>query len=98
MPIRIGLLAPLTGVAAAGGREMVEGTQFWFEQIKNEIATLQGDQSVPEAEKRDGLMQLEAALKDAKPIQFKENIALIVKYFDKLPLKQEEGPADLAFR
>jgi hypothetical protein len=28
------------------------------EQIKNEIATLQGDQSVPEAEKRDGLMQL----------------------------------------
>ena len=38
MPIRIGLLAPLTGVAAAGGREMVEGTQFWFEQIKNEIA------------------------------------------------------------
>jgi branched-chain amino acid transport system substrate-binding protein len=38
MPIRIGLLAPLTGVAAAGGREMVDGTQFWFEQIKNEIA------------------------------------------------------------
>jgi branched-chain amino acid transport system substrate-binding protein len=37
-PIRIGLMAPLTGVAASGGREMVEGTQFWFEQIKNEIS------------------------------------------------------------
>jgi branched-chain amino acid transport system substrate-binding protein len=37
-PIRIGLLAPLTGVAASGGREMVEGTQFWFEQIKREIS------------------------------------------------------------
>jgi branched-chain amino acid transport system substrate-binding protein len=37
-PIRIGVLAPLTGVVASGGREMVEGTQFWFDQIKNEIA------------------------------------------------------------
>ena len=31
-PIKIGVLAPLTGVVAAGGREMVEGTQFWFDQ------------------------------------------------------------------
>ena len=37
-PIRIGLLAPLTGVVASGGREMVEGTRFWFEQIRGEIA------------------------------------------------------------
>jgi branched-chain amino acid transport system substrate-binding protein len=37
-PIRIGVLAPLTGVVASGGREMVEGTQFWFEQIKREIS------------------------------------------------------------
>lgn len=36
--IRVGLLAPLTGVVAAGGREMVEGTQFFFEQNKNQIA------------------------------------------------------------
>jgi branched-chain amino acid transport system substrate-binding protein len=29
-PIRIGLMAPLTGVVAAGGREIVDGfTQFW---------------------------------------------------------------------
>src|SRR6516165_3597396 len=37
-PIRVGVLAPLTGVVASGGREMVEGTQFWFDRIKNEIA------------------------------------------------------------
>jgi branched-chain amino acid transport system substrate-binding protein len=37
-PIKIGILAPLTGVLASGGRELVEGTQFWFDRIKNEIA------------------------------------------------------------
>jgi branched-chain amino acid transport system substrate-binding protein len=36
--IKIGVLAPLTGVVASGGREMVEGTQFWFDGIKNEIS------------------------------------------------------------
>jgi hypothetical protein len=41
------------------------------------------------------LAQLEAALKDTKPIQFKENIALVLKYFDKLTeLMQEQGPAE----
>ena len=37
-PIKIGLMAPLTGVVASGGREMVEGTQFFLDSIKNEIA------------------------------------------------------------
>jgi hypothetical protein len=69
------------------------------EQIKKEIAALKGDKSVPEAEKREGLAQLEAALKDAKHVQFKENIALVLKYFDRLaPLMQEQDsdlrPAD----
>ena len=36
--IKVGVLAPLTGVVASGGREMVEGTQFWFDHISNEIA------------------------------------------------------------
>ena len=36
--IKVGVLAPLTGVVASGGREMVEGTQFWFDGIKNEIS------------------------------------------------------------
>jgi chromosome segregation ATPase len=69
------------------------------EQIKNEIAALKADKSVPEADKKEGLAQLEAALKNAKPIQFKENIALVLKYFDQLaPIMQEQDsklrPAD----
>jgi hypothetical protein len=46
------------------------------EQIKQQIAAVKADKSVPEAQKREDLAQLEAALKDTKPIQFKENIAL----------------------
>jgi branched-chain amino acid transport system substrate-binding protein len=37
-PIKIGLLAPLTGVVASGGKEMVEGAQFYLDQVKNQIA------------------------------------------------------------
>jgi branched-chain amino acid transport system substrate-binding protein len=36
-PIRIGVLAPLTGVVASGGKEMVEGVQFYLERVKNEM-------------------------------------------------------------
>ena len=62
------------------------------EQIKNEIAALKADKSVPETDKKQGLAQLEAALKIAKAVQFKENIALVLKYYDKLlPLMQEPG-------
>jgi hypothetical protein len=69
------------------------------DQIKNEIAALKADKSVPEAEKKEGLKQLEAALKNARPIQFKENIALVLQYFDQLaPIMQEQDsklrPAD----
>jgi len=63
------------------------------EQIKNEIVALKADKSVSEAEKKEGLTQLEAALKNARPIQFKENIALVLKYFDQLaPIMQEQDP------
>jgi hypothetical protein len=68
------------------------------EQIRKEIAALKADKSIPEGEKTDDLEDLEAALKTARPIQFKENIALVLKYFDKLaPLMQEDvnpRPAD----
>ena len=37
-PIKIGLLAPLTGVVASGGKEMVEGVQFYLDSAKGEIA------------------------------------------------------------
>jgi hypothetical protein len=69
------------------------------EQIRKEIAALRADKTVPEMEKREGLAQLEAALKMVRPVQFKENIALVLKYFDQLaPLMQEQDselrPAD----
>jgi hypothetical protein len=65
------------------------------EQIKQQIAALKADKSLPEAQKKEDLAQLEAALKDAKPIQFKDNIGLVLKYFDRLTeLMQEQGPAD----
>jgi hypothetical protein len=64
------------------------------EQIKNEIAALKADKSVPEAEKKEGLTQLEAALKNSRPIQFKENIALVLKYFDQLAPITQVRPAD----
>jgi hypothetical protein len=61
------------------------------EQIKKEIAALRADKTIPEAQKKQGLAELEAALKVAKPIQFKENIALVLKYFDKLsPLMMQD--------
>lgn len=37
-PIRIGLMAPLTGVVAAGGREMVDGFNMYWEERGNQIA------------------------------------------------------------
>jgi len=41
------------------------------------------------------LAQLETALKMAKPIQFKEKVALVLKYYDQLaPFMQELRPAD----
>jgi hypothetical protein len=64
------------------------------EQIKNEIAALKADKSVPEAEKKEGLTQLEAELKNARPVQFKENIALVQKYFDQLAPIMQVRPAD----
>jgi hypothetical protein len=65
------------------------------DQIKKEIASIKADTSIPGAQKREDLAHLNAALNEARPIQFKENIALVLKYFDQLPpLKQEEGPAD----
>jgi hypothetical protein len=69
------------------------------DQIKQEIAALKANKSIADADKEEDLAQLEAELKNTKPIQFKEDIALVLKYFDKLaPLMQEQNlnlrPAD----
>jgi branched-chain amino acid transport system substrate-binding protein len=37
-PIKIGLLSPLTGVLASGGKELVEGFELWWEQKNKEVA------------------------------------------------------------
>jgi len=37
-PIRIGLMAPLSGVVAAGGREIVEGFNMYWEEKNNTVA------------------------------------------------------------
>ena len=37
-PIRIGLMAPLTGVVAAGGKEIVEGFSMWWEAAGGMVA------------------------------------------------------------
>ena len=36
-PIRIGLMAPQTGVVAAGGREIIDGFQLFWESVGNEV-------------------------------------------------------------
>ena len=65
------------------------------EQIKQQIDAVKSDKSVSEAQKKEDLVQLGTSLKDAKPIQFKENIALVLRYFDRLTdLMQGQGPAD----
>ena len=65
------------------------------ERVREEIAALKADKSISDAAKKEDLARLEAALKGAKPIQFKENIALVLKHFDKLlPFMQVLGPAD----
>jgi hypothetical protein len=66
-----------------------------FTEPPEQIAALKADKSVPEAEKKEGLAQLEAALKTAKPIQFKENIALVLKYFDQLAPFMQAQDSDL---
>jgi hypothetical protein len=52
--------------------------------IKKEIDEVTADKSMPDAEKKQALEELTAALKTAQPIQYASNIELVKKYFDKL--------------
>lgn len=72
-PIRIGLLTPLTGVVAAGGKEIVEGFQMYWEQVgmtaggrKVEIVT-EDDASNPDT-----------ALQKARRLVEQENVDFLV--------------------
>jgi hypothetical protein len=52
--------------------------------IQKEIEEVQADKSIPEKEKKQMLDELNAALKNAEPIKYPENIELVKKYFDKI--------------
>lgn len=53
-PIKIGLLTPLTGVVAAGGKEIVEGFKLYWDQVGNKVGardvqvTIEDDGSNPD--------------------------------------------------
>jgi len=52
--------------------------------IKKEIAEVEADKSIPANERKQMLEELNDSLRSAKPVQFPENIALVIKYYDKI--------------
>jgi hypothetical protein len=52
--------------------------------IKQEIADVTANKTIPAAEKKQMLEELNEALKSAQPIQFPGNIELVKKYYDKI--------------
>jgi hypothetical protein len=52
--------------------------------IKKEIADVTADKSIPAADKKQLLEELNEALKSVQPIQFPGNIELVKKYYDKI--------------
>jgi hypothetical protein len=52
--------------------------------IKQEIAEVTANKSIPAQEKKQMLDELNEALKSAEPIQFPGNIELVKKYYDKI--------------
>jgi len=52
--------------------------------IKKEIDEVTADKTIPEAEKKQMLEELNEALKTAEPIQFPSNVELVKKYYEKI--------------
>lgn len=52
--------------------------------IKRRIDEVTADTSMPEAERKQTLQELTAALKSARPIQFPDNVELVKRYYDRL--------------
>src|SRR3984893_3029228 len=71
--IKVGVLAPLTGVVASGGREMVEGTQFWFDQIKNEISRRKVELQI-----EDDASNPDVALQKARRLVEQSNVHFLI--------------------
>jgi multidrug resistance efflux pump len=53
-------------------------------QIKRRIEAVTSDKSMPEADRKQALAELNESLKSAQPIQFRSNIDLVKKYYDRL--------------
>ena len=61
------------------------------EVIKKDIEDLKQDKQMAQKDKDEALAEMQEALKSAKPLQFKENIALVKKYQNDLEaLTQKE--------
>jgi hypothetical protein len=50
------------------------------EMIRKEIENLKQDKQLSQKDKDEALAEMQEALKTAKPLQFKENVALVKKY------------------
>ena len=53
-------------------------------QIKRRIEEAKADKSIPDADRKQILEDLNEALKHAQPIQFPANIELVKKYYDQI--------------
>lgn len=53
-------------------------------QIKQRIEAVASEKSMPEADRKQALAELNEALKSAQPIQFRSNIDLVKKHYDRL--------------
>jgi len=50
------------------------------DQIKKDIDELKQDKQIPQKDKDQALAEMQEALKNAAPLQFKENVAVVKKY------------------
>jgi seryl-tRNA synthetase len=54
------------------------------ESIKKDIAEVEADKAMPADEKKQMLAELNDTLKKSVPMQYPENVPLVVKYYDKI--------------
>jgi len=61
------------------------------EMLKKQIAAVQADAKIPAKDKKAILDEMNAAIKITTNVQFKDNVTLVTKYYDKLgPLLQDD--------
>jgi branched-chain amino acid transport system substrate-binding protein len=72
-PIRIGLMAPLTGVVAAGGREIVDGFNMYWASVGNQVAGRKVEVIV-----EDDASNPDTALQKARRLVEQSNVSFLV--------------------